>query len=376
MKLTQLVTAIASTHEALRSQVVQSVNTGLTIRNWLIGHDLVEFEQKGEDRATYGDRLLKTLEEKLEKKNVKGMSETNLGLFRQFYLTYPQISQTLSGEFINRLNHLSAPPLVPSPSRVLSIPQTPSGELAVAPHLLLERLTFSHFIELLKVEDALQRVFYETQAIKGTWSVRELKRQIGSLLFERLSKSKDKASLFKRIHGEKPTPEEIIKNPYVFEFLGIPEKSVYTENQLETALINHLQVFLLELGRGFCFEAMQKRITVNNQHYYIDLLFYHRILKCHVLLDLKIREFAHTDAGQMNFYLNYMKENEMEPGDNPPVGIVLCTHDEKAEVKYATVGLDNKLFVSRYKLQLPTEKELKDFILKDVQSLEGRGGSN
>lgn len=193
---------------------------------------------------------------------------------------------------------------------------------------------------------------------------------MGSLLFERLSKSRDKAGLLKRIHGENLTPDEIIKNPYVFEFLGIPEKSEYTENQLETALINHLQVFLLELGKGFCFEARQKRITVNNQHYYIDLVFYHRILKCHVLIDLKIREFTHTDAGQMNFYLNYMKENEIEKGDNPPVGIVLCTHDDKAEVKFATAGLNNKFFVSRYKLQLPTEKELREFITQDIKALE------
>jgi predicted nuclease of restriction endonuclease-like (RecB) superfamily len=373
MKLDQLVTAIASAHEALRNQAAQSVNAALTVRNWLIGHYIVEFEQKGEDRASYGDCLLETLEKRLGKKNIKGLSVTSLGLFRQFYFTYPQISQTVSGEFKNRFNDLFMFSLIPS-SKILTISQTASGGLAVAPHLLVERLSFSHFIELLKVEEPLKRVFYESQAIKGTWSVRELKRQIGSLLFERLSKSKEKAALLKRIHGESPMPEEVIKNPYVFEFLGIPEKSVYTENQLETALINHLQVFLLELGKGFCFEARQKRITVNNQHYYIDLMFYHRLLKCHVLIDLKVRAFTHTDAGQMNFYLNYIKENEMEKGDNPPVGIILCTHDDRAEVKYAVDGMDNKLFVSRYKLQLPTEKELKEFIRKDVQSLEEKAG--
>jgi predicted nuclease of restriction endonuclease-like (RecB) superfamily len=222
---------------------------------------------------------------------------------------------------------------------------------------------------LLKIEDAFKKTFYESRAIKENWSVRELKRQIETLLFERMAKSKDKAGVLKRIQGGTLTPDEIIKNPYVFEFLGIPEKSQYTENELETALIDNLQVFLLELGKGFCFEARQKRITVNNQHYYIDLVFYHRILKCHVLIDLKVREFAHSDAGQMNFYLNYMKENEMEKGDNPPVGIVLCTHDDKAEVKFATAGLANKLFVSRYKLQLPTENELRKFITNDVRVL-------
>jgi predicted nuclease of restriction endonuclease-like (RecB) superfamily len=365
MKLTQLVAAIESAHQAMRGQAVQSVNRALTIRNWLTGYYIVEFEQKGEDRAKYGERLLQTLVNEL-KGRVPGASQTALILFREFYQAYPQIYQTLSDK-------LALPyPVKKFPRNTIKIRQTPSDKFQISADLLLSRLSYSHFVELLKVREPLVRAFYESQCIKGNWSVRELKRQIGSLLFERLSKSKDKAGMINRIHGENLTPYQVIKNPYVFEFLGIPEKSEYTENQLETALINHLQTFLLELGKGFCFEGRQKRITVNNQHYYIDLVFYHRILKCHVLIDLKIREFAHTDAGQMNFYLNYMKENEMEKGDNPPVGIVLCTHNDKAEVKFATAGLANKLFVSRYKLQLPTEKELREFITQDIRAIDGK----
>jgi predicted nuclease of restriction endonuclease-like (RecB) superfamily len=355
MKLKQLVAAIHSVHDSTRAQAAQSINVALTLRNWLTGYYIVEFEQQGEDRAKYGDKLLETLADRLAR-NVGGFSFSNLKSCRQFYLLYPQIGQTVSGQFKNL------------PQGALSISQTLSGQLAGQFSLLVEKLSYSHFLELFKAEEPLKRAFYETQAIKENWSVRELKRQMGSLLFERMSKSKEKSSLLKRIHGEVMMPDAIIKNPYVFEFLGIPEKSEYTENQLETALINNLQTFLLELGKGFCFEARQKRITVNNQHYYIDLLFYHRILKCHVLIDLKVREFAHSDAGQMNFYLNYMKENETEKSDNPPVGIILCTHEDKAEVKFATAGLANKLFVSRYKLQLPTEKELRMFITRDVKA--------
>ena len=236
---------------------------------------------------------------------------------------------------------------------------------------LVFNLTFSHFVELLKVDEPLKRAFYETQAIQGNWNVRELKRNIGSLLFERTALSKNKKSLLKKLKSESPLlPQDIIREPYMLEFLGIPERKEFTESDLETALINHLQNFLMELGRGFCFEARQKRITVNNRHFYVDLVFYHRILKCHVLIDLKTREFAHEDAGQMNFYLNYFREAQMEKGDNPPVGIVLCTHNDEAEVKYATAGLPNKLFVSRYKLQLPSEKELSDFIKRDLKRIE------
>ncbi|OGR53652.1 MAG: cytoplasmic protein [Elusimicrobia bacterium RIFCSPLOWO2_02_FULL_39_32] len=363
MNFNQLISAIETTHHSMQGQAAQSVNTALTLRNWLIGYYIVEFEQKGQDRAIYGKQLLKLLADKLQAKKIKGISQTNLILYRQFYVVYPQIYQTVS----NKLSGTKS--LSTIPKNQVQIYQTVSDKLSIVPNLLLKRLTFSHFVELVKVEYPLKRTFYESQCIKSNWSVRELKRQIGSLLFERTGKSKNKKSFLKKLQKLPLSPEEIIKNPYVFEFLNLEEKSEYTESLLETELVDHLQKFLLELGRGFCFEARQKRITVNNQHYYIDLVFYHRILKCHVLIDLKVREFAHTDAGQMNFYLNYMNENEMEKNDNPPVGIILCTHDNKAEVKYATAGINNRLFVSRYMLQLPTENELKAFLQKDIQVL-------
>jgi predicted nuclease of restriction endonuclease-like (RecB) superfamily len=285
---------------------------------------------------------------------VSGVSVTALRLFRQFYCTYPQIRQTLSDELLRHkdLAGKKAPaPIIP-------------------PQKLLSCLTFSHFVELLKVDDPLQRVFYEVQSIKGNWAVRDLKRNIGSLLYGRTALSRDKRSVLKKLKSENPVkPEEVIREPYILDFLGLPERKEYSESVLEGGLISHLQGFLMELGRGFCFEARQKRITVNNQHYYIDLVFYHRILKCHVIIDLKSREFTHADAGQMNFYLNYFRHNEMEKGDNPPVGLLLCTHNDQAEVQYATEGLPNKLFVSRYMLQLPSEKELVDFIRRDVKRL-------
>jgi predicted nuclease of restriction endonuclease-like (RecB) superfamily len=370
MKFRQLIEAIGIVHETSRKHAVQGANIAYTLRNWVIGGYIVEYEQKGDDRAKYGERVLETLASELSKKGLYGLSYRSLRLFRQFYFTYPHIWQTLPAK--------SGKPLLPF---VPSIWQTASAKssrdaadaLVVPAKKLVSNLTFSHFVELLKVDEPLKRTFYEIHSIRCNWNVRELKRNIGSLLFDRSALSKDKKTLLKKLKSELPlSPQDIIREPYMLEFLGIPERQEFTESDLETALINHLQRFLMELGRGFCFEARQKRITVNNRHFFIDLVFYHRVLKCHVLIDLKTREFAHEDAGQMNFYLNYFREEQIKKGDNPPVGIVLCTHNDEAEVKYATAGLPNKLFVSRYKLQLPSEKELSDFIKRDLKRI-GKG---
>jgi predicted nuclease of restriction endonuclease-like (RecB) superfamily len=232
---------------------------------------------------------------------------------------------------------------------------------------LLRRLSFSHFIELIKAESLLKRVFYETEAIKNNWSVRELQRAMNSMLFERTGLSKDKEAVLKKYRkGSGLKPEDVFRNPYLLDFLGLEEKSHYVETDLEQAIIDHLQTFLLEMGRGFCFEARQKRITFDNTHYRIDLVFYHRILKCHVLIDLKMEQFSHADAGQMNVYLNYYKENEMQKHDKPPVGIILCAGKNEALAKYATMGLPQKVFVSKYLVNLPTEIELQK-IIKDEQ---------
>ena len=358
MNFEQLIQAFEQANEYLQGKAVSAVNQSLTIRNWLFGHYIVEYEQSGEDRAKYGDKLLNSLSWKLQNSEVKGVSITNLKLCRQFYITYPQIGQSLPDQSLRKL--LS----------VKSGDDRKSNE-GIDGAIILSRLSFTHIIELLTIEDPLKRLFYEVETLKGNWSVRQLKRQTGSLLFERTGLSLNKKGLLQTVN-KKAVParkEDIIRDPYVFEFLGLPRKDEVSESDLETTLLNHLQEFLMELGNGFCFEARQKRITVDNEHFYIDLVFYHRILKCHVLIDLKIRKFVHTDAGQMNFYLNYYRANEMYDGDDLPIGILLCTDKDEVTVKYAIGNMDNKVFVSRYKVALPSEKELEQFIKRDKKAL-------
>jgi predicted nuclease of restriction endonuclease-like (RecB) superfamily len=222
----------------------------------------------------------------------------------------------------------------------------------------------------MRADSDLKRQFYEIEAIKNNWSVRELKRAINSMLFERTGLSTDKQQVIEKHNKENALkPEDVFRNPYMLEFLGLAEKLSYTENDIETAIIDHLHNFLLEMGRGFCFEARQKRITFDNTHYRIDLVFYHRILRCHVLIDLKLSEFSHADAGQMNVYLNYYKENEISEGDNPPIGIILCASKNETLVKYATTGLAQQVFVSKYMINLPSEKELEQIIDEEQRKL-------
>jgi predicted nuclease of restriction endonuclease-like (RecB) superfamily len=267
------------------------------------------------------------------------------------------------------------PSLLPQSKAVPSQPQSkPSaaGDQALSPDtdLLLNSLSFSHFIELMRAETPLKRAFYEQQAIKNNWGVRELKRAMNTLLFERTGLSTDKQAILAKAKGSDALlPEDMIRNPYVLEFLGLAEKAQYSENDLEEAIINHLQEFLMEAGRGFCFEARQKRITFGNTHYRIDLVFYHRILKCHILIDLKLGEFTHADAGQMNLYLNYYKDQEMTQGDSEPVGIILCAQKDDALVKYATGGLPQQLFVSKYLVNLPTEEALRQIVREEQERL-------
>ena len=221
------------------------------------------------------------------------------------------------------------------------------------------------------MDSPLKRSFYEMQAIKNNWSVRVLKRAINSMQYERTGLSKDKRAVMQeKVKINDTKPEDILKNPYILEFLGLDEKPSYTETDMEASTITHLQTFLLEMGRGFCFEARQKRITFDNTHYRIDLVFYHRILKCHVLLELKMEDFTHADAGQMNVYLNYYKVNEMQEDDNPPIGIILCAGKDDALVKYATMGLPQKVFVSKYLINLPTESDLQKIINEEREKLK------
>lgn len=331
----------------------KQVNTALTLRNWLIGYHIVEYEQSGNDRADYGTRLYKEIAQRLAKRGLKSIRERHLYLCKDLYLAYPQILRTLSAKSF--LIDFQQPQILRTASAKL--PNTGLSDAEM--NDLLSNLSFSHFIELLKADTNEKRRFYETQALKNNWGVRDLKRAVESMLYERTGLSRDKTALMVKAEVKRDlTPESLFRNTYLLEFLGLEGKDVYTESDLEERIITQLQNFLLELGRGFCFEARQKRITFGNTHYRIDLVFYHRILKCHVLLDLKIGEFDHADAGQMNMYLNYYKENESETTDNPPVGIILCSGKNEALVKYATMGLPQQVFVSKYLVSLPTEKEL------------------
>lgn len=326
--INQLVQVIQHTNQFFLDQIQRQVNTALTLRNWVIGYYIVEYEQKGEDRAEYGRKLYAKVTEKLKASGLRSVS-----------------AKLEVGEAGTHIQPTDA-------------------------NLLLTRLSFSHFIELIKADTFLKRVFYEIEAIKNNWSVRELERAMGSLLFERTGLSKDKQGVLeKHRKGSGLKPEDIFRNPYFLEFLGMEEKPEHVETTLEQAIIDNLQKFLLEMGSGFCFEARQRRITFDNTHYRIDLVFYHRVLKCHVLIDLKMEKFTPGDAGQMHMYLNYFKENEMSEGDNAPIGIILCTDKSETLVKYATSGLPHNVFVSKYMTNLPSEQELEKIIVEEQKKL-------
>lgn len=361
----QMVGAIAAAHLQLAAQAGKAVNLALTLRNWLIGGYIQEYEQAGSDRATYGAHLFEALAERLSTKGVAGVAARSLRLYRQFYLAYPAIRQTLSAELRN---------LIPE----TAIRQTASAESAgmalrsdAAPiERLLATLSFSHFAELLQIADPLKRSFYELESVRGNWSLRELRRQIGSLYFERSALSTDKDKLSALTHATAETPAALsIRDPYVFEFLGLKPQEVMGESELEDGLLDSLSDFLLELGHGFCFEARQKRILIGDQHYFVDLVFYHRVLKCHVLVELKLAGFNHEHIGQLNTYVNWYKKHMMTPGDNPPIGLLLCAQKDHALLEYAMAGMDNQLFVSRYQLELPSKETLEKFIEQHLKDL-------
>ncbi len=374
-----IATEIFEIHNYFQRKAIQQVDISLSIRNWLVGLYIVEYEQNGSDRAVYAKAALKELALLLKKKNIKGLDERTLRTCRNFYQVYPQIWETVSpklqyseNEENNKWGTVSTilDKIYSNQQFTENQLSNQLSDLSLTPDVLISKLCFSHFIELLKADSALQRNFYEVQTIKNNWSVRELERAMNTLLFERTGLSTDKEVAISKAKCDiRIRQKEVVKNPYFLEFLNIEEKSYYSESDLEQAIINHLQEFLQELGRGFCFEARQKRITFDNKHYRIDLVFYNRILKCHVLFDLKVGAFDHADAGQMNMYLNYYKANEMSEGDNPPVGIILCANKNDTLVEYATTGLSHDIFVSRYLIQLPSINELKMLILKEIKNL-------
>lgn len=373
MNYSALVESILDMHRDSVGRAAAAVNQALVMRNWLIGAYIVEFEQNGEDRARYGTGLLANLANDLRSRPVPGCSTEMLGRMRSFYRTFPQLHARIPSSMVTRLHLLTA---LPIQGEIPSSVMTESGIERPSP-LSVERilqLSWTKWIELLHIEDLWKRAFYENECLKNNWSVRHLQRQIGSMLYERTGLSTDKRATIEtgrqQVSGVPTTIADLIRDPYVLEFTGLAERSRYRESDLESALLDHLQNFLLELGTGFCFEARQKRITVGNEHDFVDLVFYHRRLRCHLLIDLKIRAFKHGDAGQMNFYLNYWKANELEDGDSPPVGLLLCSDRSATRVEYATAGLDHQLFVSRYLVALPSADQLRELVEADRAAIE------
>lgn len=322
---TQLIQKIGSLLEQARKKVYYQINQTLVYTYWEMGKDIVEYEQKGKEKADYGSGLLANLSKDLRLSYGKGFSIDNLENMRKFYLIFPK-SETLS-----------------------------------------RKLSWSHYVELLKVKEDLARSFYEKQCEKENWSVRELVRQKNSLLFERIALSKDKEGVLEM--GKKgqivEKAEDAIKEPYVLKFLGLEESHKYSETEMEELVISNLKEFILEMGKDFLFVERQKRISIANRHYYIDLVFYHRTLKCFVLVDLKLGELCHADTGQMSFYLNYFKQNEFREEEKDPIGLILCASKNKEFAKY--VLTDPNLFASEYKLKLPSEKLLKEKLKKLIK---------
>lgn len=354
----RLVSGIENIDTSLRNSTIKAINRIATMRHWLIGAYIVEYEQHGLDRAQYGDSLLKRIVKTI---NRPGITVTSLQADRLIYRLYPQIRECIEGKYSSLTN------ILPSNEICSSL----QNKFKTDGHAVLSQLSFSHLRELIALEDPLVRFFYETECIKSTWSVRELHRQIATNLHIRVGLSKDKIKTMQLTnhHAEHDSAELQIRDPYTFEFLGLRPQDVYSENDLENALILHLQDFILELGKGFCFEARQKRLIIDDEYYFADLVFYNRSLHCNVIFELKNDEFRHEYLGQLNAYVGYYKENEMHPGDNPPIGVLLCTKKGKKMVEYALGGMEHHLFVSTYQLQLPNREELEAFIEREKKEV-------
>jgi len=358
---TQLVSEISSLNQEFSNEAKQAINTSLTLRNWCIGGYIHAYELNGLDRANYGDRLMSELAKSL--KGIPNCNRRQLYDYLQFYSRYPQIVQTVSA----LLQSHSFQGLVDMRSKVPTV----SAQSPIEAQTLVSKLSYSMFKLLVPIEDDTKRTFYEMEAVRGNWSVRELKRQINSLYYERSGLSINKKKLAEMIQtdAEQDSLQAVIRDPYVFEFLGLKSKEVMSESHLEDELLNKMEKFLLELGHGFCFEARQKRILIGNTHNFIDLVFYHRILKCHVLVELKLTGFNHENIGQLNTYLTWYHKNMMSEGDNPPIGILLCTDKDHAFVEYALAGMENSLFVSKYQLGLPKKEEMQKFIEEKLREV-------
>ena len=381
----QLENSINSLNTVFEENTAKAINRNITARNWLIGFYIVNYEQNGKDRAKYGEKTIHCLADRLNKKS---LSYRNLMLYKQFYLEFRMLEQPIFDyvllEFRSDENLL-----LPAIKQDLiegktvkancavtdcTIGQTPSAQfkntdLQLPPEKLFSHLSFTHLSLIMGLASPIARVFYELETIKGTWSVRELKRQIHTNYFERsaISRNPEKMSSYILSGSEKMDLRELVKAPFVYEFLGMKDTEIIEESDLEQALINHLEEFILELGNGFCFETRQKRFLIDDDYFFCDLVFYHRILKCHVLIDLKAKKIKYSDIAQMNLYLSYYRHNIMQENDNPPIGILMCTEAGKELVKYATEGIDKNLFIQKYKLNLPSEERLTEWLIQEIE---------
>ena len=355
--------------DVARESAARSVNAAMTAAYWLIGRRIVEFEQSGEERADYGAALMEKLAADLTGRFGRGFSSQNIYNMRQFYLSYPpdRILQTLSG----KLDPTSGHPILQTPSGTFN---PPSAALVFDELPAAFPLPWSAYVRLLSVGNAHARQFYETEALRGGWSVRQLNRQINSQFYERTALSQNRTAMLSGGQQQQPEdvvlPEQQFKDPFVLEFLDL--KDEYSESDLEEALIQHLETFLLELGDDFCFLGRQRRLRVGNQWYRVDLLFFHRRLRCLVVIDLKIGAFSHADAGQMHFYLNYAREHWAREGENPPVGLILCSEKDEALAHYALEGLSNNVMAAEYRITLPDEKLLAAELDRTRQEIELR----
>jgi predicted nuclease of restriction endonuclease-like (RecB) superfamily len=380
MNFAALVQAIADVHRRTHVTATKAVNMALTLRNWLIGAYIHEYELQGQDRAEYGDRLMQRLTDALRQQGVPSCERPRLYAYLTFYRAYPQVSEAIpqewaatEGQTLVALEIFRSVTGKSNPTQgAETIVRSATGINPTSGRMLVERLSYTHLELLAAIDDPLKRAFYEVECIRGNWSVRELKRQIASLYFERSGLSRDKAKLAELAHSaaEQTEPRLAIRDPYVFEFLGLRPQDVLPEADLEAALLARLEDFLLELGHGFCFEARQKRLLIGGEVFFADLVFYHRVLKCHVLVELKVDEFRHEHLGQLNTYVSYYRAHEMTVGDQLPVGILLCTGKNHALVEYALAGMDNRLFVSKYQLELPKPEELQRYIDEQRRLLE------
>ena len=399
-----LVRQIQITSDALQQDARMVINRSVTTRAWLTGYYIVEYEQHGKDRAKYGDHLLQNLSQRL---GGKSYSQTNLRSYRLFYSLYPelrpvigfylyrrfgsnggnitflpgQIQQSLIAEFEENEKQQS-------PTAELAVPitvhreatfspdgfamQLADGEVKPVPQMVFDRLSFTHIVQLLHIDDSLQRTFYAIEAMRGPWSVRELQRQIDCNYYARSGWSKKPELLSMKVNAssEKPSFQQDIKSPYYFEFLGLSAKDTIDENDLETAIVSHLKDFIMELGMGFCLEEEQKKLLIDDRYYKADLVFYHRILKCHCIVELKAHRLDYADVAQLNMYIEYYRKHYMLPDDNPPVGLLLCTEYGQEMVEYLAPFTDPQLFVATYELQLPSKEIIRSFLMQENNHTE------